>query len=272
MTGEGKLRIMLVDDHALVRSAVRQALSAPDVEVVGEAGSAEEALEQAPTLQPDVLLLDIDLPGMDGVRLLRELAPRLPDTQIVMLTVSSSRRLLIDAMRSGAAGYLTKDLSPDALLRAVRGIPRGDLPMVQALLPLLGDSHPRVRKRAAEAVARASAPECADYLYKVGLRHPQKFVRIHSIEALAASNCGEPLYLVLEDDRGIAGVFPGLVRKVGRWRLFGSPLAGWQTDAACQDAEGLTVSASRPVDELRLHASLLSGATDLVAYTLRRSA
>lgn len=127
--GSGHLRVMLVDDHALVRSAVRQAISAPDVELVGEAASAEEALALAPVLRPDVLLLDIDLPGMTGVQLVQELAPRLPQTKIVMLTVSSSERDLIDAIGRGASGYLTKDLSPEALLRTLRGTQRGELAM-----------------------------------------------------------------------------------------------------------------------------------------------
>jgi DNA-binding NarL/FixJ family response regulator len=121
--------VMLVDDHALVRSAVRQALTAPDIEVVGEAATAEETLAMAPELHPDVLLLDINLPGTDGLRLLRELAPRLPDTRIVMLTVSDSPRDLLEAIRAGAAGYVTKDLTPDALQRAVRGVRLGELPM-----------------------------------------------------------------------------------------------------------------------------------------------
>jgi DNA-binding NarL/FixJ family response regulator len=127
------LRVMLVDDHSLVRSAIRQAITAPDVEVVAEAASAEEALDLAPRLRPDVLLLDVDLPGMTGVQLVRELAPRLPDTKIVMLTVSTSRRDVADAIRNGAYGYLTKDLSPEALLRSVRGIRSGDLPMPRAM-------------------------------------------------------------------------------------------------------------------------------------------
>src|SRR5688500_14210956 len=130
MTGiDGKLRVMLVDDHALVRSAVRQAIAAPDVELVGEAATAAEAMALAPVLRPDILLLDIDLPGMNGVQLVQELAPRLPQTKIVMLTVSGSERDLIDAVARGAAGYLTKDLSPEALLRALRGTQRGELAM-----------------------------------------------------------------------------------------------------------------------------------------------
>lgn len=127
------ISVMLVDDHALVRSAVRQALSAADIEVIGEAGTAEEALLLAPELAPDVLLLDLNLPGTSGLGLLRELAPRLPNTKIVMLTISDDRRDLLDAVRNGAAGYLTKDLSPDALQRAVRGIRSGDLAMSRAM-------------------------------------------------------------------------------------------------------------------------------------------
>ena len=124
---------MLVDDHALVRSAIRQAITTSDIHVVAECGSADEALERAPAVAPDLLLLDVDLPGMSGVELVRELAPRIPGTKIVMLTVSTSQRNLLQAVRHGAVGYLTKDLSPDALLRAVRGIARGDLAMSRSL-------------------------------------------------------------------------------------------------------------------------------------------
>ena len=129
MVSETPMRVLLVDDHALIRSAIRQALDAPDVDVVGEARSSEEAIEMAVRLRPDLILLDIDLPGISGIEAVRELAPRLPETRIVMLTVSSDRRDLIDAMRHGAAGYLTKDLGGEALLRAVRGLRRGDLAM-----------------------------------------------------------------------------------------------------------------------------------------------
>jgi DNA-binding NarL/FixJ family response regulator len=123
------IRVMIVDDHALVRAAIRQAITANDVEMVGEAAVAEEALEMAPRVRPDVLLVDIDLPGMDGLRLARELATRLPETRIVMLTVSTAERDVLDAMRYGASGYLTKDLSPEALLRTVRGVHAGELAM-----------------------------------------------------------------------------------------------------------------------------------------------
>ena len=132
MNADRPMRVMLVDDHALVRSAIRQALDGPDIDVVGEAASAEEAIRMAMALRPDLVLLDIDLPGLNGLEAVRELAPRLPATKIVMLTVSTDRRDLLRAVRDGAFGYLTKDLSGDALLRAVRGIRQGDLPMSRA--------------------------------------------------------------------------------------------------------------------------------------------
>ena len=126
-------RIMLVEDHALVRSAVRQAVTTRDLEVVGEAGTAEDAIPMALELRPDIILVDIDLPGMSGIEMVRELAPRLPDTKLIMLTVSSARRDLFDAIRQGAAGYLTKDMTPEALVRSIRGARDGDLPMPRRL-------------------------------------------------------------------------------------------------------------------------------------------
>lgn len=131
--GQRAIRVMIVDDHPLVRSAVRQAITAPDVEMVAEAATAEEALQSAPLVRPDVLLVDIHLPGMTGVQLVRELAPRLPDTRIVMLTVSAADRDVVDAIGYGAVGYLTKDLMPDALLRSVRAAYTGDLAMPRHL-------------------------------------------------------------------------------------------------------------------------------------------
>ncbi len=124
-----RLRVMLVDDHALVRSAVRGALEAPDIEIVAEAATAEAAFDEALRTRPDLILLDVDMPGMSGLQLIRELRPRLPDTKIVMLSVSGEDRNVLEAMRHGAAGYLTKDLGPEALQRTVRGIRTGDLPM-----------------------------------------------------------------------------------------------------------------------------------------------
>ena len=123
------IRVMLVDDHPLVRFAVRQALTGSDLTVAGEAATAEEAMDIALEVRPDVMLVDISLPGMGGIELVRELSPRLPATRFVMLTVSTDERDLMMAMDQGADGYLTKDLSPEALQRAIRGAHSGDLAM-----------------------------------------------------------------------------------------------------------------------------------------------
>jgi len=115
MTEDPALRIFLVEDHALVRAAVRQALiAAPDLEVVGEAATAEEALRLVPELRPDVVLVDIDLPRMRGSELVRELAPRFPDCWLVMLTVSRSERDLLDTIRSGPSVLPRSRSSPRA--------------------------------------------------------------------------------------------------------------------------------------------------------------
>ena len=130
---------MIVDDHPLVRSAVARAVSVAGVEMVAEAATAEEALLLAPEVAPDILLVDITLPGTSGVQLVRELAPRLPGTKIVMLTVSSEERDVFDAMRHGASGYLTKDVTPEALVRAVRAAVAGELVMPRRLAARLVD-------------------------------------------------------------------------------------------------------------------------------------
>lgn len=149
MTGPGSpLRVMVVDDHPLVRSAVARAINGDVMTVVAEASTAEEALTVALQVAPDILLLDIALPGMSGIELLRELAPRLPATRIVMLTVSSADRDVADAMRYGASGYLTKDLSPEALARALRATQTGEL-----VIPR------RLAARLVARLARRAVPE-----------------------------------------------------------------------------------------------------------------
>jgi DNA-binding NarL/FixJ family response regulator len=126
---ETPLKVMLVEDHRLVRTALKQTLIAAGIELIAEAGTAAEALDLARGVRPDVMLVDIDLPDMNGIALVRELAPRLPDCQIVMLTGSQETDNAVAAVRNGAVGYLTKDMSPEALVRALKGIRQGDLPM-----------------------------------------------------------------------------------------------------------------------------------------------
>jgi DNA-binding NarL/FixJ family response regulator len=146
---------MIVDDHPLVRSAVTKAIASDDVEVVAEAATAEDALAIALSADPDVMLIDIALPGMSGVQLLRELAPRLPDAKIIMLTVSGADRDVVEAIRSGAHGYLTKDVTPEALARAVRAAGQGELVMPRKLAARLVE---RLARRGAAAQEPHESP------------------------------------------------------------------------------------------------------------------
>jgi len=122
----GRMRIMLVEDHGFVRAAIRQALET-EVDVVAEAGSAEEALQLAAQARPDIILLDLDLPGTSGLEVLRDLTRAAAGIHVVILSASTAPRDVLDAFRRGAVGYLGKDLTPDALRRALRGLARGEL-------------------------------------------------------------------------------------------------------------------------------------------------
>jgi DNA-binding NarL/FixJ family response regulator len=152
MTQLPRVRVAIVDDHALLRDAVRAALGRGGMEIVGEASTVADAERLAVDLRPDVLLVDIGLPDGSGIDLAGRIAHRLPATQILMLTISSSDEDVREAIRAGAAGYLTKDSGSDALVRAVRGAVGGELVMPRHLARSL------VRTLAADAQPAAELP------------------------------------------------------------------------------------------------------------------
>jgi len=127
------VRVLLVDDHPLFRDGVRSLLEARGVEVAGEAGDGEEALEAALRLRPDVILMDITMPRMDGLEATRLIKVRLPEVKIVILTVSDEERTLFEAIKSGAQGYLLKDLQADEFFSLLSGIERGEAPISRGL-------------------------------------------------------------------------------------------------------------------------------------------
>jgi DNA-binding NarL/FixJ family response regulator len=121
-----RLRVFLLDDHELVRRGVRELLEADgDIEVVGEASTAAEALARVPALRPQVAVLDVRLPDGDGVSVCRELRSQLPELACLMLTSFSDDDALLDAVMAGAAGYVLKDIRGGDLVGAVRTVAAG---------------------------------------------------------------------------------------------------------------------------------------------------
>lgn len=132
--------VLLVDDHALIRSGLVTLMeSTPDITVVGEAGDGEEAVAKAVALLPDVILMDLSMPVVDGIEATRRVLAELPDTKVVVLTSFSDRGQVERALQAGAIGYVLKDSDPQELVNAVRSAAAGHAPIdprvARALLP-----------------------------------------------------------------------------------------------------------------------------------------
>jgi DNA-binding NarL/FixJ family response regulator len=124
------IRVLLVDDHSLVRAGLERLLAtANDVEVVGGAADGAEAIELARRLQPDVVLMDLSMPNVDGIAATRELVGGEEDVQVVVLTSLSDRERILAALDAGAVGYLLKDAEPQELIAGVRAAARGESPL-----------------------------------------------------------------------------------------------------------------------------------------------
>jgi two-component system, NarL family, response regulator LiaR len=132
------IRVLIVDDHAVVREGLRTFLELQDeIAVAGEASDGEEAVRQAEALKPDVVLMDLVMPRLDGVGAMRELRRRLPATRVIVLTSFAEDERLLPAIQAGAAGYLLKNVAPSELARAVRAAHAGEAlldPLIAARL------------------------------------------------------------------------------------------------------------------------------------------
>jgi DNA-binding NarL/FixJ family response regulator len=136
---EPTIRVVIVDDHAVLRAGLEQLLTGQsDLEVVGSAGSGAEAIELARELRPDVVLMDLQMPGVDGVAATREIvAERLAD--VLVLTSYSDAERIVGALDAGALGYLLKDADPEEVLTGIRAVARGESPInARAARELLG--------------------------------------------------------------------------------------------------------------------------------------
>jgi DNA-binding NarL/FixJ family response regulator len=124
------IRLLVAEDHGVVRDGLIRLLSSlPDIEVVGAAADGPEAIRMAAEHRPDVVLMDLRMPGMDGSEATRRLLENDPNAQVVILTSFSERDEILNALDAGAIGYLLKDAEPEELIRGVRAAARGDSPL-----------------------------------------------------------------------------------------------------------------------------------------------
>jgi NarL family two-component system response regulator LiaR len=199
------IRVLVVDDHAVVREGLRTFLELQEgIEVAGEAADGEEAIEAAERLRPDVVLMDLVMPALDGLAAMRAIRERVPGARVIVLTSFADDDKLLPALRAGAAGYLLKNAEPQELARAVRAAYAGEAlldPHVAARLvdALAGEKEPldRLTPRERE-VLQLIGRGFSNKRIAQGLRLSEKTVKTHVGHVLAKLGV---------DDRTQAAVF-----------------------------------------------------------------
>ncbi|MDN5331816.1 MAG: two-component system, NarL family, response regulator DegU [Tepidanaerobacteraceae bacterium] len=150
-----KISVVLADDHALVRKGLKKLLEMEsDIEVVGEASNGLEAVEEVRTKNPDVVLMDINMPKLNGVEAIRLLKKEKSRAKIIVLTIYDDREYLLELLKVGISGYLLKDIEPHALVEAVRAVSRGETYIQPTLTRALVAEY----KRLSQPLPRASRP------------------------------------------------------------------------------------------------------------------
>lgn len=147
------MRVLVVDDHSLFRDGIVSLLEAAGFVVVGQAGDGRSAIEKALSLRPELVLLDIHMPELSGLEALKQIKTRLPGTRVVMLTVSEDEATLVDAIRSGADGYLLKYLSGPEFIDMLEGLKRGEAAITRKTAAFL------MKRMSQPDAARAESPE-----------------------------------------------------------------------------------------------------------------
>ena len=121
------IKIIIADDHALLRQGIRNVLELEDdLQVIGEAGDGEEAVTKAVTLLPDILLLDINMPKINGLEVIKQVSEQQPKVRIIVLTMHDDENYVIEVIKAGAVGYLLKDIEPGMLVKAIRAVFEGE--------------------------------------------------------------------------------------------------------------------------------------------------
>jgi NarL family two-component system response regulator LiaR len=146
---QGAVRVLLVDDHAIVRDGIRSLLATEaGIEVVGEADNGRDAVSQAERLQPDVILMDLVMPEMDGIEAIGHIVARRPEARILVLTSFAAYDKVFPAIKAGAMGYLLKDSDSEELVRAIREVHRGESSL-----------HPKIARMLLQEVSQEQPPE-----------------------------------------------------------------------------------------------------------------
>jgi DNA-binding NarL/FixJ family response regulator len=176
--------VLIVDDHPLVRAGLAGLVGAAEgLRVLGQASSGEEALALAPGLAPDVVLMDLSMPGMDGIEATARLREVLPTTRVVVLTSFDDRARVLAALRAGAQGYQLKDADPESVLAAIRSAAAGDAPLdpraARALLPGAGPGGPGLSVRE-EQVLRLIASGFTNRRIAHELGIAERTVKVHA--------------------------------------------------------------------------------------------
>lgn len=143
-----KTRVLLVDDHALFRKGIASLLNnLPEIEIVGEAGSGEEGIRKASELKPDIVILDVEMPGLSGVETVDFIKKELPDCKVVMLTISDEDNNLFNSIKNGAQGYLLKSMDPDVLIEEIKSLIKGEAALSKSMASKILNEFARISQR-----------------------------------------------------------------------------------------------------------------------------
>ena len=142
-----KIRVMLVDDHDVVRTGLKALLSVEeDMDVIAEATNGAEAIDKIPEVNPDVIVMDITMPTMDGMEATRQISKKFPDSKVLSLTVHEDKQYFFEMLSAGAKGYITKQAASEELVSAIRSVAAGNVYLQPALARWLLDDYKRVYK------------------------------------------------------------------------------------------------------------------------------